>query len=72
MMRIVVGQVEIRYDGAVSLTQLRNLLREATGLALMIGGEAEAEEPKPAVALGFTTEIAPLIEPDLSEFFEEE
>ena len=72
MMRLVVGQVEVRYDGDITLRQLRSLMREATGLALMLGGEAEAEEPKPAVALGFTTEIAPLIEPDLSEFFEEE
>lgn len=37
------------------------------------GAEEEPEEDnRPTVSLGFTTEIAPPIEIDLSEYFEEE
>lgn len=75
MNRITVGQVEVRYDGTLSVRQLRSLLREVAGVAVTIGLTEEAEtetEPKPAVALGFTTELATPVEPDLSEYFEDE
>jgi hypothetical protein len=38
----------------------------------MLNPEAEEEETKPTVSLGFTTEIAEVLEPDFSEYFEEE
>jgi hypothetical protein len=74
MTRIVVGQVEVRYDGDLSLRQLRSLLREVAGVALTVGlaTDDEPEEAKPAITLGFTTEIAEPVEPDLSEYFEDE
>jgi hypothetical protein len=75
--KIVVGEVEVRLDGELSVRQVRALLREAAGIAVALAQstgqaeEKEAEEPRPVVALGFTSEIATFDEPDLSEWFEE-
>lgn len=44
----------------------------SVAMALAEPEPEEPEEVKPPVALGFTTEIATPIEPDLSEYFEEE
>jgi hypothetical protein len=72
MVKIVIGDVEVRWDGDISLRQLRFLMREAAGIAVAINAETETpEETKTTVALGFTTEVAAYDEPDLSEWFEE-
>ena len=72
MIRITVGEVEVRWDGEMTLRQVRDLMREAAGIAVALGQSSEDEpEPKAAVALGFTTETVQYEEPDLSEWFEE-
>lgn len=72
MIRITVGEVEVRWDGEITLRQVRDLMREAAGIAVAVaqGGEDEPE-PKATVTLGFTTETVQYEEPDLSEWFEE-
>ena len=73
MVKLVVGDVELRWDGDLTLRQLRYLLREVAGVAVALGAtETETpEETKTTVSLGFTTEVARFEEPDLSEWFEE-
>lgn len=73
--RVTVGDVEIRAEGLqLTKQQLVNLMREATGLALMLG-HSTSEDTEPRAALGFTAhlELDPSRneEPDLSEWFEE-
>jgi hypothetical protein len=49
------------------------MVRFLASIAMAMNEEPEVEEEaRPAVSLGFTTEIATPIEPDLSEYFEEE
>jgi hypothetical protein len=72
MIRITVGEVEVRWDGEMTLRQVRDLMREAAGIAVALGQTPEEEpEAKATVALGFTTETVQYEEPDLSEWFEE-
>ena len=72
MIRITVGEVEVRWDGEMTLRQVRDLMREAAGIAVALGQAADDEsEAKPTLALGFTTETVQYEEPDLSEWFEE-
>ena len=72
MIRITVGEVEVRWDGDMTLRQVRDLMREAAGIAVALGQAADDEpEAKPTLALGFTTETVQYEEPDLSEWFEE-
>ena len=72
MIRITVGEVEVRWDGEMTLRQVRDLMREAAGIAVALGQASEDEpEPKAAVSLGFTTETVQYEEPDLSEWFED-
>jgi hypothetical protein len=72
MIRVTVGEVELRWDGEVTLRQVRLLLREAAGIAVALGQSEDAEpETKATISLGFTTEVAAYEEPDLSEWFEE-
>jgi len=72
VVRIQVGEVRIETDQPITARQLHALLGKATTIALMLNPEAEEEETKPTVSLGFTTEIAEVLEPDFSEYFEEE
>ena len=61
----------IRTDQDLTPRQLHALLGKATTVALLL--QAPAEEPeRPLVTLGFTSELATVAEPDLSEYFEEE
>lgn len=74
--RIVVGLVEIRVeDLQLSKRQLIDLLREAAGVAALLGSTSLTEETEPKAPLGFTAhlELDPQRndEPDLSEWFEE-
>jgi hypothetical protein len=72
MIRITVGEVEVRWDGEMTLRQVRDLMREAAGIAVALSQTPEEEpEAKSTVALGFTTETVQYEEPDLSEWFEE-
>lgn len=71
MVKITVGDVTVEYDGTISLRSMRRLLLEVAGVAAALTPEAEEEEAKPAVSLGFTTEIGKPDEPDLSWYFEE-
>lgn len=72
MVRVQVGEVRVDTDLQLSPRQLHRLLEKATTVALMLQAtQVEEEETKPNVSLGFTTEIADPIEPDLSEYFEE-
>ncbi len=72
MIRITVGEVEVRWDGEMTLRQVRDLMREAAGIAVALGQTPEEEpEAKATVALGFTTETVQYEEPDLSEWFED-
>lgn len=72
MIRITVGEVEVRWDGEMTLRQVRDLMREAAGIAVAVaqGGEDEPDT-KATVTLGFTTETVQYEEPDLGDFFEE-
>jgi hypothetical protein len=75
--KIVVGSVEIHSNGLdLNHRELRALLKYAASIALAVD-EAAPEPVEPprrqfGFALGADTEIAELIEPDLSEYFEEE
>lgn len=73
MVRVQVGEVRVDTDLQLTPRQLHRLLEKATTVALMLQAtQVEADdESKPPVSLGFTTEIAEPIEPDLSEYFEE-
>ena len=72
MIRISVGEVEVRWDGEITLRQVRDLMREAAGIAVAVaqGGDDEPET-KPTISLGFTTETVQYEEPDLGDYFEE-
>lgn len=72
MVRIQVGEVRIDTDQPVTIRQLHTLIGKAATIALMLNPEQVEEETRPTVSLGFTTEIAEVVEPDLSEYFEEE
>lgn len=72
MVRIQVGEVRIDTDQPVTIRQLHHLIGKAATIALMLNTDQVEEEAKPTVSLGFTTEIAEIMEPDLSEYFEEE
>ena len=72
MIRITVGEVEVRWDGDMTLRQVRDLMREAAGIAVALGQTPEEEpEAKATVALGFTTETVQYEEPDLADWFED-
>ena len=74
MVRIKIGAIEVEYDLVLQPKELRAMVKYLASVAMALA-EPEPEEPeevKPPVALGFTTEIATPIEPDLSEYFEEE
>lgn len=72
MIRITVGEVEVRWDGEMTLRQVRDLMRHAAGIAVALGQTPEEEpEAKPTVALGFTTETVQYEEPDLADWFED-
>jgi len=74
---IVVGGVEIQVEGLTwSQRQVKDLLGEVAGIAVAME-DAGLAEPEPVrrsfgFSLGADTEIAEVIEPDLSEYFEEE
>jgi len=73
MLLVKIGQVHLECDLVMQPREIRSLVRFLASIAVAMGEEPEPEEePKPGVSLGFTTEIAPVIEPDLSEYFEEE
>ena len=75
MVRLKIGQIEVEYDHVIQPKELKSLIKYLAGIAISINAalEEEAEEDnRPTVSLGFTTEIAPPIEIDLSEYFEEE
>lgn len=72
MVRIQVGEVRIDTDQPVTIRQLHTLIGKAATIALMLNPDQVEEEARPIVSLGFTTEIAEVAEPDLSEYFEEE
>ena len=76
MNRVVVGDVEVRVD-SLSFDQVLELLNVMGGIALALGekqGDDDDEEPAavPAVSIGFHTDLAEVVEPDLSEWFDEE
>ena len=72
MIRITVGEVEVRWDGEITLRQVRDLMREAAGIAVAVAqGSEDEQETKATISLGFTTETVQYEEPDLSEWFEE-
>lgn len=75
--RIAAGGVEITINGVdYTRRQIKDLLGEVAGVALALEEVApmQLEPPKPAFgfALGADTEIAEIVEPDLSEYFEDE
>ena len=60
MIRITVGEVEVRWDGEMTLRQVRDLMREAAGIAVALGQTPEEEpEAKATVALGQASEDEP-------------
>jgi len=79
---IVVGGVEIQVEGlSWSQRQVKDLLGEVAGIAVALEDAGYVEpQPEPVEPVrqrfGYTldaqTEIAEVIEPDLSEYFEEE
>ena len=75
--KIVVGSVEIHSNGLdLNHRELRALLKYAASIALAVD-EAAPEPVEPprrqfGFALGADMELAELVEPDLSEYFEEE
>lgn len=77
MNRVVVGDVEVRVD-SLSFDQVLELLNVMGGIALALGekqGDDDEEESSvvaPAVSIGFHTDLAEVVEPDLSEWFDEE
>jgi hypothetical protein len=73
MIRITVGEVEVRWDGEMTLRQVRDLMREAAGIAVALGQTPEEEpEAKTSVALGFTTETVEFSDPRQEDFWFEE
>lgn len=73
MLIVKLGAVHVETDLVLQPREIRTLVRFLASIAVAITEETETEEePKPAVSLGFTTEIASPIETDLSEYFEEE
>ncbi|CAB5216958.1 hypothetical protein UFOVP199_18 [uncultured Caudovirales phage] len=76
---IAAGGVEISIEGvAYNRRQVTELLGEVAGIAIALEDAGIAPtEPEPAprqfgFRLGADTELAEIIEPDLSEYFEEE
>jgi hypothetical protein len=76
MVRLRIGAVEVETDQALDPRELKALIKYVAGIAVALKDETPEEdaeeEPRPTVSLGFTTEIAPPVEIDLSEYFEEE
>ena len=70
MLKITVGDIELRWDGDLTLRQVRSLLAHVAGISAMLSLPEEPTE-RPTISLGFTTEIAQPEEIDLSEWFEE-
>jgi hypothetical protein len=71
VVRIQIGEVVIKTDQDLTPRQLHALIGKATTVALLIQAPTEEAE-RPLVSLGFTSELAIVEEPDLSEYFEEE
>lgn len=74
---MIVGGVEVHSTGlAFTVRELRALVKYTAGVALALeeSGQVPAEpEPRPfGFRLGADTELAEIVEPDLSEYFEEE
>jgi hypothetical protein len=63
--------VVIKTDQDLTPRQLHALIGKATTVALLLQVPTEEAE-RPLVSLGFTSELAMIEEPDLSEYFEEE
>lgn len=75
MVRLKIGQIEVEYDHVIQPKELKCLIKYLAGIAVALEStpdEETEEDTRPTVSLGFTTEIAPPIEIDLSEYFEEE
>jgi hypothetical protein len=75
--RILAGGVEISINGVdYTRRQIKDLLGEVAGVALALEEVApmQLEPAKPAFGfnLGVETELAEIVEPDLSEYFEED
>jgi hypothetical protein len=77
MERIVVGDVEVRLSG-LSFEQVVELLNLMGSIALALGEkdvdevDEESSVSVAATSIGFHTEIAEVVDSDLSEWFEEE
>ena len=75
MVRLKIGAIEVEYDHVMQPKELKSLIKYLAGIAVALEAtpDDEPEETQSApVSIGFTTEIAPPIEIDLSEYFEEE
>lgn len=70
MLKITVGDIELRWDGEASLRQVRSLLAQVAGISAALSRPEEPSE-RATISLGFTTEIAQPEEIDLGEYFEE-
>lgn len=74
--RITVGEIEIRTEGLeLTKRQVVDLLREAAGIAALLGVTSTTEETSAGQHFGFTAHLeldsARNDVPDLSEWFEE-
>lgn len=71
MIRVRVGEVEIRTDDELTVKQVRALLREAAGIALALAGQAP--EAGPPIGFSAIVERLPeqLAEDDLSQYFDD-
>lgn len=74
--RITVGEIEIRTDGLeLSKRQIVDLLREAAGIAALLGVTSASEDTSAGQHFGFTAHLeldpARNEDPDLSEWFED-
>lgn len=75
MVRLKIGQIEVEYDHVIQPRELKSLIKYLAGIAVALEATPEddtEETQNQTVSIGFTTEIAPPIEIDLSEYFEEE
>jgi len=75
VVRLKIGQIEVEYDHVIQPRELKSLIKYLAGIAVALEAtpEDDTEETQTqTVSIGFTTEIAPPIEIDLSEYFEEE
>ena len=75
MVRIKIGRIDVEYDHVIQPKELKSLIKYLAGIAVALEDTSDdepEEDNRPTVSLGLTTEIAPPIEIDLSEYFEEE